>query len=143
MDTKTKICSKCKKIKNLEENFYKNEAYKDGYYSQCKECRNKHPSQTPEKLLDRVYSRRMRNRQFLWDYYKTHPCADCGNNDPIVLELHHLDPSQKIGGVSQLVHNTRSIKVIEEEIKKCEVVCANCHRHRTAKEQGWYLGINK
>lgn len=28
-------------------------------------------------------------------------------------------------------YNNKSVKVLMEEIAKCELVCANCHRERT------------
>ena len=33
-----------------------------------------------------------------------------------------------------------SLQKIQEEITKCEVVCANCHRIRTATRAGWFIG---
>lgn len=137
----TQICSKCKETKSLATEYDKNPAYAIGYYRQCKDCRKKHPSQTPVKLLERVYRTRMRNRQYLWDFYVNHPCTDCGESDPRVLELDHCRGEKKIAGVSELVHNTRSLAAIQKEIEKCDVVCANCHRIRTCNSQGWYLGI--
>ena len=136
----TRICSKCKQVKDLETDFYKAVGYRGGYRSYCKQCQGEFPSQLPEELLKRVYERRQRNRQFIWDYYSAHPCVDCGEDDPVVLELDHVR-GKKLAGVSQLVHNTRSLKVIEDEIAKCEVVCSNCHRRRTAATQGWFSDV--
>lgn len=90
--------------------------------------------------MARVRQMRDRNRQYVWDYYKTHACIDCGEDDPIVLEFDHVR-GEKTAGVSQLVHACRSIKVIDAEIAKCDVVCSNCHRRRTAASQGWHSGL--
>ena len=34
-------------------------------------------------------------------------------------------------------------KTVLEEINKCEVRCANCHRQKTAKDENWYKLINR
>ena len=71
--------------------------------------------------------------QYLIEYFRDHPCVDCGEGDPIVLEFDHLrDKSFAIG--QALVK--RSWQSILDEMKKCEVVCANCHRRRTAGPRG-------
>ncbi len=68
----------------------------------------------------------------LLEYFATHPCADCGESDPVVLEFDHLrDKSFEIA--TALVD--RSWDRILEEIAKCEVVCANCHRRRTVRRR--------
>jgi len=67
--------------------------------------------------------------RYLIDYFETHPCVDCGERDPVVLEFDHLaDKSFCIGGA---IHD-RKWQSILDEIAKCVVVCANCHRRRTA-----------
>ena len=43
------------------------------------------------------------------------------------MDLHHLDPSQKDERVAQLAKSS-SYKKLQEEIDKCVVLCANCHR---------------
>lgn len=50
---------------------------------------------------------------------------DCGESDPVVLEFDHRDPSLKLGRVME-VTNMR----LEDEVDKCDVRCANCHRKR-------------
>ncbi len=52
----------------------------------------------------------------------------CGITDPIVLDFHHRDPSEKKTNVARFGRGGWSLKRIDEEIAKCEVVCANCHR---------------
>jgi hypothetical protein len=71
--------------------------------------------------------------QFLLNFFETHPCIDCGETNPVVLEFDHLrDKSFSIGGKL----TTHKWQAILDEIEKCEVVCANCHRIRTAKQRG-------
>jgi hypothetical protein len=43
----------------------------------------------------------------------------------------HLGHEPKIDGVAAMVTKRVSMKIIEAEIEKCELVCANCHRKRT------------
>jgi len=55
-------------------------------------------------------------------------CIKCGYNKyPEVLEFHHMDPSKKDFNVSSKGH-CRSWERVSEEIKKCILLCANCHR---------------
>jgi hypothetical protein len=71
--------------------------------------------------------------RYLIDYFATHPCLDCGESDPVVLEFDHLRDKQFSIGQELTRRNWASILV---EIDKCEVVCANCHRRRTARRRG-------
>lgn len=59
---------------------------------------------------------------------------DCGEPDPVVLHFDHVK-GRKQKTVSQLLH-CASWATAEEEIKKCDVRCANCHIRRHAKENG-------
>jgi predicted HNH restriction endonuclease len=68
-----------------------------------------------------------RNRTFVTDYLSTHPCVDCGNSDIRVLEFDHVR-GKKLINVSHAIKRTWSLKKLSEEIDKCEVRCANCHR---------------
>lgn len=55
-------------------------------------------------------------------------CVDCGESDPICLDFHHRSPIDKLFEVPR---NTGfSLKQVQEEIEKCDLVCANCHRKR-------------
>lgn len=58
-------------------------------------------------------------------------CVDCGEDDPVVLEFDHL--YDKVDAVSYLAMAGSSWATIKAEMAKCEVVCANCHRRRTAR----------
>jgi hypothetical protein len=57
-------------------------------------------------------------------------CADCGyNSHHAALDFDHLPGTEKLFTVSAMAR--RSWRLVLEEIRKCEVVCANCHRIRT------------
>ncbi len=81
-----------------------------------------------------------RERMYRWllEYYREHPCVTCGEEDPLVLEFDHTNADLKMIEVSKLV-NQWSIEKIQEEVQKCVVRCANCHRRKTAIEQKWLL----
>jgi hypothetical protein len=65
-------------------------------------------------------------------------CVDCGERDPVVLEFDHV--GDKAASISKLVSDAASMKVVDAEIASCEVVCANCHRRRTAIRGRWRRG---
>jgi hypothetical protein len=57
-------------------------------------------------------------------------CNDCGGVFPdAVYDFHHVDGT-KDGCVGTMTHSCRPWKVIKEEIEKCVLLCANCHRLR-------------
>ena len=62
-------------------------------------------------------------------------CKDCGNKDFRVLDYDHIDRETKFETVSRLVHVSYSLEVIKEEIRKCDVRCANCHRIKTIENK--------
>ena len=69
----------------------------------------------------------------IYDAAKAAPCVDCGvQYPPYVMDLDHLPEFTKHEAVSNMVVNYRSNpRKLREEIAKCELVCANCHRVRT------------
>ena len=76
---------------------------------------------------------RFSNTVRLVDYLLEHPCVDCGERDPLVLEFDHI--RDKCADVTSLL--PLAWTRVESEIAKCEVRCANCHRRITAKRGGW------
>jgi len=74
---------------------------------------------------------RQRAQECVLAYLKTHPCVDCGETDPLVLDFDHRNPEEKFMGVSDMVTTGYSVIRIEAEITKCEVRCANCHMVKT------------
>ena len=79
-------------------------------------------------------------REFLWNYKLTHSCQGPDGQgypynatDPVVLEFHHLHGKDM--AVSEMVTRFSSVERVAEELKRCQVLCANCHRRVTAKER--------
>jgi hypothetical protein len=70
-------------------------------------------------------------------YLIAHPCMNCGEPDPIVLEFHHV-AGLKRDAVACLVHDGFEWPTIAAEIAKCVVLCANCHRRQTATSRRHY-----
>jgi hypothetical protein len=139
-------CPKCKKLKSLEE-FGCNKNKPNGKQSACKECRRdyqrmwyKDNRETQNKRVRKNdVTRKLELQINLLKFYRTHPCVDCGETDPIVLECDHQ--RDKVMVVSNMICRKMSWYKIQQEISKCQVRCANCHRRKTAREQGWYKHV--
>jgi hypothetical protein len=77
-----------------------------------------------------LVARRLRAKQHLLTYLLTHPCTDCGESDPVVLEFDHVAGKRR--DLAKLAHDGVPPARLDEEIELCEVVCVRCHRRRTA-----------
>lgn len=87
----------------------------------------------PDKAqrLDERNAKRLEERKALIEALKIDAgCFDCGYKDyACALQFHHIDPTTKLTNVSKMYN--RALKVIQEEIHKCILLCANCHSVRT------------
>lgn len=87
------------------------------------------------KFKDRYYQRaKNRDKKIdeLINKYKRKPCADCGGVfPPYIMDFDHLGKEPKKYKIATMRRRRMSFALIEKEIAKCEVVCANCHRKRT------------
>lgn len=67
----------------------------------------------------------------LLDQLRTAPCTDCGETyRPCVMRFDHRDPATKTYLVTQMIGRAGTARILEE-VAKCDIVCANCHRERT------------
>ena len=80
-------------------------------------------------------------REFIFRYKGVKGCLDCGIKNPVVLDFDHIYRDTKIIRISQMIKGSISLRAIKEEIRKCEIRCANCHRIKTAKELNWYKDL--
>lgn len=82
------------------------------------------------------YMQRRLRLKYLSDHLKTRPCADCrGWFETCQMQFDHRDPSTKYLEIGQMVGRGSSLNSFLEEVKKCDVVCANCHILRTVKQR--------
>lgn len=62
--------------------------------------------------------------------YKGGSCHDCGGTfHEKVYDFHHVDPTDKEGSLTSMLREA-SWEVIQAELDKCVLLCANCHRLR-------------
>lgn len=146
----TKRCSICKESKPKSA-FNRNAHKGDGLQNVCRECNRENSKKYYAKNSDRIKkqnaaSRKIRhniNRKRVFEYLSNNPCTDCGESDPVVLEFDHRENFKKEGNISAMLRDGIPWERIYNEIKKCEVRCANCHRRKTAKQQSWYTETMK
>jgi hypothetical protein len=133
-------CGRCGELKPVEEFAWRRKA-KGQRHNYCRPCHSDyhrdHCLANKERYIaqaaeHKAQIRRERTEQLI-DYFQTHPCVDCGESDPVVLEFDHL--RDKSFAVAAKLVDYRWERILEE-IEKCEVVCANCHRRRTARRRG-------
>jgi len=126
-----KRCNSCKRLLHVSE-FWKHGTREDGLQASCKGCLGK-----ANKLV------RTRKRQAVFKYLQEHPCVDCGEDDPVFLELDHVR-GEKSRTVAALVSDSVSLKTVLAEIKKCDVRCVKCYRRKTILHSGqlpWMEGF--
>jgi hypothetical protein len=87
------------------------------------------PSMNPAILKAKRRRKTLRGRAranaYIHDYKASHPCVDCGETNPSVLDFDH------VRGVKQfrIAHRAaRSLSAIKTEIAKCVVRCKPCHQ---------------
>jgi hypothetical protein len=133
-------CGRCGELKPINA-FAWRRKQKGQRDNMCAPCRSaygrEHYLANRQKYID-AEARRKRARaeartRYLIEYFNTHPCVDCGETDPVVLEFDHLR-DKRFEITSQFA--SRNWQEILDEIAKCDVVCANCHRRRTARRAG-------
>lgn len=141
-----KACSRCKQVFEDTAFNWKFKHLKRATY--CRECSREyirdHYERNTEYYVKKAEKRNIREKikqiNYVGNYLLKHPCLDCGEKDIVVLEFDHKDKSVKSDEVSNLIKRKFPLRTIKEEIEKCEVRCANCHRRKTARENNnWKL----
>lgn len=141
-DAGIKHCTKCCVDKALEE-FPKDRAISNGRRANCRQCASSdvrkryHESGGREKQHARRKAL-LAERYAKLEALKDVPCADCQGRFPrVCMDFDHVR-GKKIASISKMMRESYSWESILAEIAKCEVVCSNCHRIRTAARGQWY-----
>lgn len=141
-EPESKKCSRCGEIKPLAEFNCKDKVRRQ---PNCRACNSEYLKEHYRNNRDYYLAKSYKNKRlakinaitFIWRYFETHPCVDCGETDPVVLQFDHVW-GEKSFAIASVVGSGFSVAKIEAEIAKCQVRCANCHFRKTAKERGWY-----
>lgn len=131
-----KTCTKCTTPKPLID-FCVRSKSPDGRQPWCKDCTTKvfkgYYKKNPDAYRERAAKIEREARDMIHDLKDNQPCVDCGVPFPFyVMDYDHRDPSKKTTEVGNLTCHGKA-KVLEE-IKKCDLLCSNCHRLRTHKD---------
>lgn len=125
-----KICGKCKKKKSVLD-FNKNSTKVDGLQTLCRECNKsylkEHYKSNTKYYKEKAKKRKEQIREEFKEYKQTLSCEKCGESRWYVLDFHHTDPSNKDKSIAQMNSEGISTHLVLEEIKKCIVLCRNCH----------------
>ncbi|HEY6286720.1 MAG TPA: hypothetical protein VIX20_13735 [Ktedonobacteraceae bacterium] len=94
--------------------------------TQCQECAN----YNTQRLLERRMSYKRKAVEYLGG-----KCIDCGFRAEIiaVYDFHHVSGEKKTT-IARMLDTVKSWTRIQEELDKCVLLCANCHRIRHALE---------
>lgn len=138
----TKFCPTCLTLKNVSD-FNGDKARPDGLQSQCKECKrivqkNWYIKNKARHIANVARHRRAAETEIIkliLSYLHQHPCVDCGETNPVLLEFDHVR-GRKLNSVCNLIRCGFSWEKISAEIDKCDVRCCKCHRLKTAKQFG-------
>ncbi len=114
MPRKRKTSADCDLIREYQRNWLRDKLLNDPEYK--------------ARHLANKQKRHDENKRLLTELKESAPCVSCGEFQPaFCMDYHHLDPTLKHKGVAQMITDN-SWKRIEEEISKCVLLCANCHR---------------
>lgn len=144
-----KVCTVCK-LEKTNNDFYFRDKATNKLHSQCKLCYSekrrklwkiyyyKHGSKYRENANLRNKKLKDKLRHQMMQYLSDKSCVICGVSDPRILEFDHINPKMKSFSISRAITNVLSWETILNEIEKCQVLCANCHKIKTAEENDWY-----
>lgn len=117
-----KLCAKCKEKEKRSSGCY------------CKSCHNEYQKAYYKKHPRSINKSSQKQKQKIRELIiraKDVPCCDCGIKYPYyVMDFDHVRGKKKFN-LSVAASKYRSLLTVLNEINKCDIVCANCHRERT------------
>lgn len=131
-----KTCTRCGQTCPVESFPWRNrrEGKRKGY---CKDCQNKdsrkHYAANRGRYVHKAREAKWKVREWFEQMMLGRGCENCGEDHPAVLDFHHEEGKEFT--ISSAVGDGLSIRRIEEEIKKCTILCSNCHRKHHYNER--------
>ncbi len=123
-----KYCTRCGLLKADTDFSIKT---KNKLSSHCKECHrryvNDHYKRNKDYYKKKAKFRAIENKKWLVEFKSTLKCEQCGEDHPATLDFHHTNPRKKEGCISMMISSASREKILAE-IKKCRILCSNCHR---------------
>jgi hypothetical protein len=136
-DRSLRRCGRCGESRPIAEFAWRRKArgQRDNYCASCRaQYKQQHYAANRSRYIAQAQARKRavvaERTAFLIEFFRTHVCVDCGEDGPLVLEFDHR--SDKLFNISKGLRD-RNWATVLDEIAKCDVVCANCHRRRTAR----------
>lgn len=101
--------------------------YNKEYYKKTKAQAHEYYLVNKDKFRNRNQIARKRNTLFINEYKIQTGCSKCGyDKHACALDFHHIESKKE--NIARLSKNAVSLDSLKEEISKCIVLCANCHR---------------
>lgn len=106
-----------------------------------RQAQRRHYQSNKEYYAKKREIRTKKIREWALNYKMEKSCVSCGESHPACLEFHHTDQFAKDLDISLAIQKGWGIKRLEQELVKCVVLCANCHRkpHWEDKTRGLNL----
>lgn len=126
----TKVCTRCG-VSRLLSQFDVRKKSRDGRQVYCRECKAQYFQKNRTRLIPKIRAANKIAREkvaaYIDRYRDEHPCERCGESDSSALDFHHHDGAKEFG-IGQANARGMSLRRVIEEIAKCRVLCASCHR---------------
>lgn len=95
----------------------------------------KHYNENKQQYKDYAKALRYQILDWLDEIKASRGCNNCPEKDPACLDFHHRDPKAKVIQVSEAARKKWKKERILEEVAKCAVTCANCHRKHHSRKK--------
>jgi len=122
LNIQEKVCIRCARIKTID-NFCKDKFSKDGFHLYCKYCKKILLGETNISINTKSQQKKVNwFNKFKSELY----CETCGEPHIACLDFHHRNPKEKLFVIAD--YRQYGVEKILNEIAKCQILCANCHR---------------
>jgi len=129
------ICGEAREDGYIFDGYITARLKKDGYF---KENWREPKSFEKNLIYKKLYKKKLYDKvcNYLNSYKMSKGCRECGyNKSPYALEFHHRERKFKSKNVSNFRRSSwAQLDKIVKEVKKCDILCSNCHKILTQKE---------